>query len=110
MGLANLVEHLVQNYKNYLIGTAEYAIRSTVGGFIGGVAAGYYVATKYAANVIYTSLAAIGGFFVTKEAIYIPGHLSAIYKFFFGKGKKETKPVAEATAAPSGNLVPAPAT
>ena len=100
MGIADLVEHLAKNYKDYLKHTAEYAILSTLGGVVGGVAAGYYVASA-TANVLYTTLASIGGFFVTKEAIYIPGHLYSIYEFLFGKGKKETKPSAGAAAAPS---------
>ena len=107
MGIADLVEHLAQNYKNYLKRTAGYALVSTVAGVVGGLTAGYYVAAA-TGKALYTSLASIGGFFITKEAIYIPGHLYSIYEFLFGKGKKEEKKAP--APAPAGNLVPALAT
>ena len=78
MGLAEIVQHSVQQWIDYEKHSVKYALGATVAGVIGGLTAGYYVATKYAANVIYTSLAAIGGYIASRFTVALPFHLKNI--------------------------------
>ena len=107
MGLAEVVQHLVGEYIQYEKHSIFYALASTAVGVLGGVASGI-AATAYGANALYTSLAAVGGYIVSRVAVALPLHLKNIYNLITGSYQKEAKKAPGLASA--GNLAPAPAT
>ena len=105
MGLAEIIHKSFGEFIEYEKHSVLYATLSTAAGIVGGAAAGVYAATAYAANALYTSLAAIGGYAVSRGVVGVITHLGNIYNLLIGKysNKNEAKSVA-------GNLAPAPAT
>ena len=104
MGLTEIIHKSFGEFIEYERHSVGYALLSTAAGFVGGTAAGLYAAYAYAANALYTSLAAIGGYAVTRGVVGAFTHLKNIYNALIGKyAQKETKSVPT-------NLTPAPAT
>ena len=106
MGLTEIIHRSFGEFIDYEKHSVEYALISTAAGIVGGTAVGLYAATAYGANALYTSLAAIGGYAVSRAVVGVTTHLKNIYNLLVGKyaDKKDEKTL------PAGNLVPAPAT
>ena len=104
MGLAEIIHKSFGEFIEYERHSVGYALFSTAAGIVGGASAGVYAATAYATNALYTSLAAIGGYAVSRAVVGVTTHLKNIYNLLIGKyAQKETKSV-------PANLAPAPAT
>ena len=105
MGLAEIIHKSFGEFIEYEKHSVLYATLSTAAGIVGGATAGVYAATAYATNALYTALAAIGGYAVSRFAVGVTSHLTNIYNLLIGK-YADKKEVPKASA----NLVPAPAT
>lgn len=98
MGLTDIVHNLSKQFLEYEKESVFYALVSTAAGVVGGVATGLYAAA-YGANAVYASLAAIGGYIVSRVVVGVPTHLKNLYNLVTGAyGKEEKKPPAPALA------------
>ena len=109
MGLVDIVHKAIGEFINYEEHSLAYAAIATAVGVVGGVASGFYAAAA-GADLLYTTLATIGGYAVSRFMVGSITHLKNIYKFATGQYADKKEPKKAPSLAPSGNLVPAPAT
>lgn len=106
MGLLEIIQESFKKFADYERHSVKYAAFSTTAGILGGAIAGVYAAAA-GVNALYTSLAAMSGYIVSRVVVGVTTHLKNIYQFATGTGVYAKKEAPAPAAAPA--LAPAPA-